>query len=102
MVGGALRVSGADVAVAVTGIAGPGGGTEDKPVGTVWLGWGLASGWRHTQSYFFSGDRNEVRRRSVVAGLGKLVLVCKNPPKPVYTTILLTHTAFLCMLQTLT
>jgi len=83
MVDGALRVSGADVAVAVTGIAGPGGGTEDKPVGTVWLGWGLASGWRHTHCYFFSGDRDEVRRQSVVAGLRELVLVCKNPPKPV-------------------
>src|SRR5690625_6083785 len=72
MVDGALRVSGADVAVAVTGIAGPGGGTEDKPVGTVWLGWGLASGWRRGQCYFFSGERDEVRRQAGEGGLREL------------------------------
>lgn len=83
MADGALRLSGADVAVAVTGIAGPGGGTPDKPVGTVWLGWGLASGWRHTHCYHFLGDRGEVRRQAVVAGLRELLVICKNPPKPV-------------------
>jgi nicotinamide-nucleotide amidase len=83
MVDGALRVSGADVAVAVTGLAGPGGGSPEKPVGTVWLGWGLADGWRRTHCYHFSGDRTEVRRQSVVAALRELLVVCKNVSKPV-------------------
>ncbi|MDQ2075414.1 CinA family protein [Marinimicrobium sp. ABcell2] len=83
MVDGALRVSGADLAVAVTGIAGPGGGTAEKPVGTVWLGWGLATGWRRTHCYHFAGDRAEVRRQSIVAALRELLVVCKNPENPV-------------------
>jgi nicotinamide-nucleotide amidase len=69
---GALRVSGADVAVAISGIAGPEGGTATKPVGTVWFG--LAS--RHdtevsviAQLHAFAGDRELIRRRSVEKAL---------------------------------
>lgn len=69
MASGVLEASGADLAVAVTGIAGPDGGTEDKPVGTVWFAWAL----RHngdvilaTDYQRFDGERDDVRRLSVV------------------------------------
>ena len=69
MVQGALERSRATVAVAVSGIAGPDGGTEEKPVGTVWLAWGLGSGEIMTAKEMFSGDREEVRYRSSVSAL---------------------------------
>lgn len=69
MVAGALARFGAGVAVAVTGIAGPGGGTEDKPVGTVWIGWKRRGGYAHAQLFHFDGDREAVRRQTVAAAL---------------------------------
>ena len=75
MVSGALVHSGASVAVAVTGIAGPGGGSQDKPVGTVWVAWKRRGGYAHAQVFHFDGDRDAVRRQTVdralagVAGL---------------------------------
>ncbi len=66
MVSGVLARFGATVAVAVTGIAGPGGGTEDKPVGTVWLGWKRRDGYAHSILCHFDGDRDAVRRQTVV------------------------------------
>ncbi|MEP7243818.1 MAG: nicotinamide-nucleotide amidohydrolase family protein [Gammaproteobacteria bacterium] len=65
---GALRVSGAEVAIAVSGIAGPEGGTPGKPVGTVWFGVGFHVGGEPVLSShreLFEGDREAVRRRSV-------------------------------------
>ncbi len=64
MVSGALRQSGADVAVSVSGIAGPDGGTEEKPVGTVWLGCGRRGGSTTAVCHQFEGDREAVRRQS--------------------------------------
>ncbi len=64
MAAGARRVSGADWAVAVTGVAGPGGGSVDKPVGTVCFGWAGPRGVQ-TESSLLSGDRAWVRRESV-------------------------------------
>jgi nicotinamide-nucleotide amidase len=78
MAAGALRVSGADVAVAISGIAGPDGGTPTKPVGTVWFG--LA--WKRgadiaviAEMQLFGGDRELVRRRSVERALQMVVSI---------------------------
>lgn len=69
MVSGALVHSGAGVAVAVTGIAGPGGGSADKPVGTVWIAWKRRGGYAHAELFHFDGDRDCVRRQTVAAAL---------------------------------
>ncbi len=66
MVAGGLAVSGADIGVAVTGIAGPDGGSEDKPVGTVWVSWGYANN-IHTQKFFVPARRHVFQ--SLVAAL---------------------------------
>ena len=76
MVSGALARFGAGVAVAVTGIAGPGGGTADKPVGTVWIGWKRRGGYAHARLFQFAGDREAVRRQTVaeaLAGIRKIL-----------------------------
>lgn len=72
MVSGALVNSGASLAVAVTGIAGPGGGSDDKPVGTVWIGWKRRGGYARAQVFHFGGDRDAVRRQTVAAALNGL------------------------------
>jgi nicotinamide-nucleotide amidase len=69
---GALERLGGDVAVAVTGIAGPDGGSIDKPVGTVWFGWAHRSAAGidvRTCQHWFAGNRDEVRRQSVATAL---------------------------------
>ena len=69
MVSGALARFGAGVAVAVTGIAGPSGGTPEKPVGTVWISWKRRGGYGHAQLFHFPGDREAIRRQTVAAAL---------------------------------
>ena len=76
MAAGALRRSKAQVAVAVTGIAGPGGGVTGKPVGTVWLAWAMRRGGAirvATALRRFRGDRETVRRKTVRAALQGLL-----------------------------
>lgn len=68
---GALRLTGADVAVSVTGIAGPGGGSDDKPVGLVWFAVATKSGVR-AEKALFAGGRDEVRSQAAVHALGIL------------------------------
>ncbi len=66
---GALKHSRAQVSVAVTGIAGPGGGSADKPVGTVCFAWAKGHSALRSERHVLIGDRTEVRRQSVVIAL---------------------------------
>lgn len=82
MVSGALVHSGASVAVAVTGIAGPGGAIEGKPVGTVWIAWKRRGGYPSAELLHFDGDRDAVRRQTVEAaleGVASRLLGVANP-----------------------
>lgn len=80
MVLGAQKASGARFAVAVSGVAGPGGGSPEKPVGTVWLAWGNGDE-RFARRFQFKGDRQAVREQSVEAALvGLLRLVAGENP----------------------
>lgn len=69
MVSGALAHSAAQVALSVSGIAGPDGGTPDKPVGTVWFAWALKNTSVHAERHQFSGNRAEVRVHAVHTAL---------------------------------
>ena len=72
MARGAIAHARAHVAVAVTGVAGPGGGSADKPVGTVWFGWHLP-GFTETECRHFDGDRAAVRAQTVAHALAGLL-----------------------------
>ena len=71
MAEGAVQRSAAQVSVAVTGVAGPTGGTPDKPVGTVWFGW-CVDGATHSELRHFAGDRAAVRAQTVRHALRRL------------------------------
>jgi nicotinamide-nucleotide amidase len=76
MAEGALRQGGADVAVAVSGVAGPGGGSEDKPVGTVWFAWAVMDGGglrTLARVERYAGDREAVRRQTVATALEEIL-----------------------------
>ena len=73
MAEGARRLLKTDMAVSLTGIAGPDGGTETKPVGLVWFGLATPQGVR-TEKAIFSGDRAQVRSQAIVHALGMLTI----------------------------
>jgi nicotinamide-nucleotide amidase len=70
---GAKAAARTEIAVSVTGIAGPGGGTEEKPVGTVWFGLANRHGDVFTRHMLFSGDRDAIRHASVTFALTLLL-----------------------------
>ena len=73
MAAGALHASGADLALAITGVAGPDGGSAAKPVGLVWLALARREAPGHTLEQRFGGDRERVRRAAVGAALRLLL-----------------------------
>lgn len=75
MAQGALEQHGAELAIAVSGIAGPGGGSEQRPVGTVWFAWMLGGELEHceTDCQVFSGDRLQVREATICHALERSI-----------------------------
>ena len=69
MAKGVLEFSDADLSIAISGIAGPRGGTLSKPVGTVWMAWALKDTEIFTHHARFTGDRHSIRRQSVIVAL---------------------------------
>jgi nicotinamide-nucleotide amidase len=79
MAAGALAHSRADWSLAISGIAGPDGGTATKPVGTVWLAWAGPQGIRHCEQHLYPGDRRAVREQAgqrAIEGLLELLHNC--------------------------
>ncbi|HNC51771.1 MAG TPA: CinA family protein [Accumulibacter sp.] len=74
MASGALRHSRADWALAITGVAGPGGGSPDKPVGTVCFAWAEKEGRIDTVTRHFCGDRRAIRAQAVAHALGGMLV----------------------------
>jgi nicotinamide-nucleotide amidase len=72
MAQGALNNSQADIAVAITGIAGPDGGTDDKPVGTVWITWAYPDKVK-SQLFQFEGKREQIRYLAILAAISDLI-----------------------------
>ncbi|WP_323847279.1 CinA family protein [Microbulbifer magnicolonia] len=86
MASGALALMDANVAVAVSGIAGPDGGTEEKPVGTVWIAWAHSEGQEpvdiDAKRFHFGGDRAAVQRQTVAEALKGILELVRAHPVP--------------------
>lgn len=81
MAQGALNAAQTDYALSVTGIAGPDGGTPEKPVGTVCFAWSGSDGTR-VETQHFSGNRERIREQSVAFALGGLIALLLDSPEP--------------------
>jgi nicotinamide-nucleotide amidase len=81
MAQGALDSAGVDASLAVTGVAGPDGGTGEKPVGTVWFAWAIRGGGLYSECVRFTGNRDSVRHQSALHALrGMLQMVGDDGP----------------------
>lgn len=76
MVEGLLHHHPVDVGVAITGIAGPQGGSADKPVGTVWIAVKIKDSPTHSVCYQFNGNRKNIRQKSIEAAIDQLLSLC--------------------------
>jgi nicotinamide-nucleotide amidase len=77
MAEGARVNSGSNVAISITGVAGPSGGTSEKPVGTVWFGWATANQ-TLTKTMRFNGDRQKVREQATEFALAELIALLRS------------------------
>lgn len=75
---GALAKSPAQLSVAISGIAGPGGGSQEKPVGTVWIAWARSDGVGQSTRFNFNGDRQSVRDQAVEQAITGLLAVLER------------------------
>jgi nicotinamide-nucleotide amidase len=82
MAAGALHDSGADIAVAITGIAGPDGGTVDKPVGLVWFALARRAAAPVAEQHHFAGDREAIRRAAVATALRLVIAAAAAEAQP--------------------
>jgi len=78
MVTGAIEHSSADIAVSISGVAGPAGGTDLKPVGTVCFGWKKKGEEAHAETILFKGDRDSVRSQAVDYALSGIIKLIDN------------------------
>lgn len=74
---GVQKATGATVSVAVSGIAGPGGGTPDKPVGTVWMAWAVNGSIARTKHNVFPGTREEIKEQTVMHAVNGLLSILR-------------------------
>ncbi len=81
LLNGVLSLMEVDIAIAVSGIAGPSGGTKEKPVGTVCFSWGTRTKF-HSTSQHFTGDRGDIRSSSVIFAIQKLCEFLKDADTP--------------------
>jgi len=82
MLDGVLKQTGADLGIAVSGIAGPSGGTREKPVGTVYIGVAF-HGQQIITQYFFQGSREDVRMASAQKGAEMIIKIIRSNSKPI-------------------